>query len=196
MIDQTFTSANNPLRIAEIPFGSKAGLIGVTFAPGKQQQGESGLHKRDLNADLDRIASWGAVAIVTLVEAHELDELEIQNLGREVQRRRMEWFHWPIKDYGVPDAEFEASWPARSAKLRAVLASGGRVLIHCKGGLGRAGTISARLLVEAGVEPEQAMAIVRAARPKAIENTQQERWIALGRPAPLPADGERLGGTR
>ena len=45
---------------------------------------------------------------------------------------------------------------------------------HCRGGLGRAGMISARLLVESGVEPEVAIAKVRAARPGAIETREQE----------------------
>ena len=180
------TSSDNPLRIAEIPIGSAGGMIGVTFAPGKQQRGAySGSHQRDLRADLDRVVAWNAAAVVTLVEAHELETLGIQHLGEEVRRRHMDWYHWPIKDYGVPDTLFEAAWPTRSAQLRSLIAGGGRVLIHCKGGLGRAGTISARLLVESGIEPKEAMAAVRAVRPGAIENEKQELWVARGRTAPL-----------
>jgi protein-tyrosine phosphatase len=57
------------------------------------------------------------------------------------------------------------------------LRSGGNVLVHCRGGLGRAGMIAARLLVEEGVPPETAMTAVRAARPRAIETPAQERWV-------------------
>ena len=32
------TSITNPLRIAALPFGTGGGLIGITFAPGKQQR--------------------------------------------------------------------------------------------------------------------------------------------------------------
>ena len=35
------------------------------------------------------------------------------------------------------------------------------VLVHCRGGLGRAGTIAARLLIELGMEPTKAIASVR-----------------------------------
>ncbi len=108
------------------------------------------------------------------------------NIGAEVRRRHMEWEHWPIADYGVPDAAFVAAWPARSARLRSLLACGGRVLVHCKGGLGRAGTVAARLLVEAGAVPDAAIATVRAARPGAIETAAQARWVAAGQPMPLP----------
>ncbi len=180
------TSANNPLRIAELPAGR--GVIGITFAPGKHQDdGLTGRHARDLAADLDRVAGWNAAVVVTLVEAEELGALAIEAIGTEVRRRHMAWRHWPIRDYHVPDAAFEAAWPARSAQLRSLLACGGRVLIHCKGGLGRAGTIAARLLVEDGMPPVDAIAAVRVVRPGAIETSAQEHWVTAGRTEPLPA---------
>ena len=59
--------------------------------------------------------------------------------------------------------------------------------VHCRGGLGRAGMISARLLVESGVEPNAAIERVRAARPGAIETPQQEEWVRSGSPRSLTA---------
>ena len=179
------TSHTNPLRIAEITLPS-GGRIGMTFAPGKKQASAmSGRHDRDLDIDLDAIAAWNAAAVVTLVEDHELQDLAIGGLGRAVRDRFMEWHHWPIQDYSVPDAQFEALWPARSAMLRGLLARGERVLVHCKGGLGRAGSVAARLLVEAGAasDADRAIAIVRAVRPGAIETRGQERWVAEAKPA-------------
>ena len=183
MMDTT----NNPLRIDTLPFGVAGGLIGLTFAPGKRQRdGMTGSHWRDLDPDLDVIAAWNAAVVVTLVEAHELDALAIADIGKEMRRRHMEWHHWPIGDYQVPDAAFMGAWPERSAMLRGLLARGCRVLIHCKGGLGRAGCVAARLLVEGGMDPAMAIPAVRAARPGAIETRAQEAWVAAGVPAPLP----------
>ena len=185
MTRKPLTISSNPLRIAELPVGTAGGRIGITFAPGKQQQdGLTAAHRRDLGADLDAIAAWNAAAVVTLVEPRELDSLGIAGLGAEVRRRHMEWHHWPIEDYGVPDAAFEEAWPTRSATLRALLACGSRVLVHCKGGLGRAGTISARLLAEGGVAPDAAIQAVRAVRPGAIETRSQEAWVRAGRAVP------------
>lgn len=187
------TSTSNPLRIAEITVGSAGGQIGITFAPGKHQpNGLTGAHRRDLGADLDAVAAWNAAAVITLVEPRELDSLGIVALGTEVRRRHMQWHHWPIQDYGVPDAAFEAAWPARSAMLRSLLACGGRVLVHCKGGLGRAGTISARLLVEGSMAPGDAIRAVRAVRPGAIETGPQEDWVWAGQArSPPQPDGSR-----
>jgi len=144
----------------------------------------SGDHARDLSTDLDTIAAWNASVVVTLVEAEELKSLQIPKLGQEVARRFMEWHHWPIADFSVPTQEFEEAWPARSEMLRALLGRGGRVLVHCKGGLGRAGMIAARLLVEMGDAPADAIARVREARgPGAIETTAQEAWVKSGKRA-------------
>ena len=184
---QILTSANNPLHIAALPAGTGGGLIGVTFAPGKKQPNSvSGHHDRDFGADLDQIAAWNAAIVVTLMEPQELAAVAIPHLGAEVRRRHMEWHHWPIIDVSTPDPAFDAAWPERSAKLRTVLANGGRVLIHCRGGLGRSGMLAARLLVESGTTAPAAIAAVRAARPGAVETRAQERWVAAGRPMPLP----------
>ncbi len=45
--------------------------------------------------------------------------------------------------------------------------------MHCKDGLGRAGTISARLLIELGQTPKEAIEQVRSVRPGAIETPGQ-----------------------
>ena len=51
------------------------------------------------------------------------------------------------------------------------------MVVHCRGGLGRAGLTAACLLVQAGMEPGEAMALVRKTRPGAIENSRQEKFV-------------------
>jgi ADP-ribosyl-[dinitrogen reductase] hydrolase len=171
---------NKPLHIAEIATPGP-GRIGVTLAPGKKGPSYyGGIHDRDLATDLDVVAKWNAAAVVTLLEPHELEELQILDLGQEINKRFMEWHHLPIPDVNVPKRAFEECWPESSAKLRSLLAAGANVLVHCRGGLGRAGMIAARLLIEMGVEVEDAIARVRAARPGAIETPAQEQWVGKG----------------
>ncbi|WP_244472936.1 ADP-ribosylglycohydrolase family protein [Methylobacterium sp. Leaf100] len=190
-------TTDNPIRIAEVVVGRHGGRIGITFAPGKKQpHGMSGPHDRDLGTDLDAIAAWDAAAVVTLMEAHELEEVRIAAIGEEVRRRHMEWYHASIVDVSVPDAAFEVTWPALSVRLRGLLARGARVLVHCRGGLGRSGSVAARLLVENGVEAGEALAKVRAVRPGAIETLEQERWVAAGHVEPLSHPSTVHGATR
>src|SRR5262249_26256156 len=137
----------------------------------------SGEWDRDLTLDLDTVRDWGATAVVTLLEPKELALLRVECLGEEVLRRNMLWFHLPIVDVSIPDQRFEHQWDVTGEELRSILRRGLDVLVHCRGGLGRAGTIAARLLVELGVEPTKTIESVRAARPGAIETRDQERFV-------------------
>jgi len=73
----------------------------------------------------------------------------------EVRRRGLSWFHLPIVDVSTPDGEFEHGWKSVGEDLRSMLKNGADVLVHCRGGLGRAGTIAARLLVQLEMEPKK-----------------------------------------
>jgi ADP-ribosylglycohydrolase/protein-tyrosine phosphatase len=171
------TSASDPLRISELPFG--AGLIGITLCPGKRGDSQQGSRwARDLDTDLEVIRSWGASAVVTLIEDHEFTMLGVESLPRAMQDAGIEWHHLPIRDVDVPDQRFESRWVYAGTRLREGLRSGERVLVHCRGGLGRAGLVTAGLLVESGVPARQAIAAVRAVRPGAIETPRQEQWVA------------------
>jgi ADP-ribosyl-[dinitrogen reductase] hydrolase len=150
------------------------GAVGLTFCPGKKQRGAfTGSWDRDLDVDLDAIRQWGAAAVVTLVEEHELQTLRVSQLGAKVRTRGMAWYHLPIRDVSVPTPKFEQVWLEAAPELRRLVRGGSSVLIHCKGGLGRAGMIAARLLAELGMAPQDAIAAVRAVRPGAIESAAQ-----------------------
>jgi ADP-ribosyl-[dinitrogen reductase] hydrolase len=172
------TSLTHPLQIAVVTAGPEFGRIGITLCPGKyDRHAMSGYWERDLTVDLDMVRDWGAAAVVTLLEPQELTLLRVERLGEEVRRRNMRWFHLPIVDVSVPDERFEKEWDVVGEELRSMLRRHFDVLVHCRGGLGRAGTIAGRLLVEIGMDPMKAIASVRAARPGAIETTEQEKFI-------------------
>ncbi|RQW62241.1 cyclin-dependent kinase inhibitor 3 family protein [Vibrio viridaestus] len=168
------TSQSHPLQIAEVIPDEGYGKIGITFCPGKYDPlAATGKWERDLKLDLDVIENWQARLVLTLIEPMEMIELRVPRIGDEVQKRGMIWRHLPIADYSVPDADFETKWLTQGYEIRHLLRCGKNVLVHCKGGLGRAGMIAARLLVELGMEPKQAIRIVRKVRPGAIETTAQ-----------------------
>jgi ADP-ribosyl-[dinitrogen reductase] hydrolase len=176
------TSLTHPLQIAAISAGPGLGRVGITFCPGKyDRKAMSGYWDRDLDVDLDAIRAWGAAAVVTLLEAREFALLRVERLGEEITGRNMAWFHLPIIDGSTPDERFERQWQVAGDEVRSILRNGGDVLVHCRGGLGRAGTIGARLLIELGMEPAIAIERVRSARVNAIETPEQMKYVlALG----------------
>jgi ADP-ribosyl-[dinitrogen reductase] hydrolase len=172
------TSQSHPLRIATLSLGG--GKIGLTLCPGKQQSGGlSGKWSRDLDLDLAAIRDWGARHVVTLLEPREMAALRVMALPGKVAAMGMRWQHLPIPDGGTPGEGFEESWAGAFPHWRQSLAAGHGVLFHCMGGLGRAGTVSARLLMslQAGLAPAEAIARVRQVRPGAIETVGQEAYL-------------------
>ena len=159
------TSVSDPLRIAVVTPDGTQGRIGITLCPGKTDgTARFGPWARDLDLDLDVIQHWGATALINLIEDQEFDRLSVRGLGNAVENRHMEWWHLPIQDGSPPGPVFETAWGDAGGAIRNRLGSGFDVLIHCRGGLGRAGTIAARLLVELGMRPDEAVRRVRDAR--------------------------------
>lgn len=172
------TSESHPLRIDSIQARPDWGAIGMSLCPGKDQaDGLSGHWQRDLGTDLERIRIWDAAFVVSLMERHEFAELGVEALPAEALRLGMAWRHLPIPDRQPPGPAFEARWPEVGAELVMALREGRRIFLHCKGGLGRTGTIAACLLREAGIGAAEAITQVRLARPKTIETAQQARYV-------------------
>lgn len=173
------TSWDSPLKIAEVPVGPTPGVLGLTICPGKKDPPRN--WDRDLMEDLRVIRDWGASTVVTLIEGHEFRLLGVEALGTEVERRGMAWVHLPIRDVDVPDQRFERAWGDTGPALHRRIDAGERILIHCRGGLGRTGLVAALILVEQGVAHREAINRVRAARPRAIETRAQERYVLQAR---------------
>ena len=168
-------SENSPLHIAEVLLGSDEGCLGLTLCPGKKDASRQ--WDRDLAADVKAIRDWGASTVVSLIEDHEFDLLGIPGLEQAVVAHSMRWMHLPIRDVSVPDQRFEQAWAWAAEELHERLDEGQRILIHCRGGLGRTGLVAGRLLVERGCDPRAAIVRVRQVRPHAIETVAQENHV-------------------
>jgi ADP-ribosyl-[dinitrogen reductase] hydrolase len=170
-----------PLRIDVVEVPGTGGLIGMTECPGKSESPVLGLPvgpwKRDLGLDLRVILEWQARVLVSLIEDYEFEELGVPELPEKTVSLDIRWLQLPIADGGIPDSGFEEEWETAGQELRRILAEGGRIVLHSREGLGRSGTIAARLLVEFGMDPCPAFAAVRRARPGAIQTREQEEYV-------------------
>ena len=172
------TSEEAPLRLDEVPL-STPGKLFVTFAPGKKQAGR---WNRDTGVDVRRMVSEYNISLcVTLIEDFEFKMLGIEDLASTLASHGIPMLRLSIRDGGTTNL------PAMSVTvglIGAMLSEGANVVVHCKGGMGRAGTVAACTAIMADhLSATEAIALVREHRPaqgpwKAIENKGQELFVA------------------
>jgi len=153
-------SASDPLRFVVVP--GTTGTVGMCACP------------RELKADLESIAAWGAAALVTSLAPEELQDLRMPPpaWGEICARLGMEWHHLPLPEAAAPGREFEESWAYAGLRLRQHLRAGRRIAVHGGDSPGRAACLGARLLVEFGMPADEAFAAVGG-----LENHEQETWV-------------------
>ena len=143
-------------------------------------------------ADIDAIVSQGIEAVLNLcAECYDLHEIEAAS-GLSV--------HWlPVEDEGAPEidmAKEALDW------LDSILSQNKKVLVHCRFGIGRTGTLLAAWLLKQGYTLENALEML-SHTPSEPKSRQQWDFLnaysmstgnpAIQKPADLEKRRSRLG---
>lgn len=145
--------------------GTPRGKLYLSFAPGKEYP---------IQEDLQNIKACNIQVIVCLLENWELQCLNISNYPKRAQEMGFYFYHIPIRDGTSPSQkELDSLIPI----LIKHLSLGNNILVHCRSGYGRAGTVCACCLRYFGLQGKQAISYVRNKRPGAITTSQQENCI-------------------
>lgn len=121
--------------------------------------------------------------LVCLLNAAELRSLGIKcNYGAEVSRAGIEFVHYPIVEGAGAGDHIGTMEAAHAVVVDAVsvLQRGDSSVLHCRGGVGRAGMVGACLLLLTGeaTTPKQAIGLIRKRRCKqAVETRRQEDFV-------------------
>lgn len=145
--------------ITEVPVA--AGLLGLCPLPATPEA-------------VAQLLAWHPALVLSLTEAEEMAGLGAAGLPQALAQAGIGWRHLPITDYDVPHPSAETL--PLLAEISYSLASGGRVVVHCRGGCGRTGMIALRLMLDAGEAAGPALLRLRSLRPCAIETDAQLRW--------------------
>jgi tetratricopeptide (TPR) repeat protein/protein-tyrosine phosphatase len=180
---KTKTSQTDPIRVDFISDTRFPVLnrLGLTFAPGKKRAAAFTVAwDRDLPTDLHRLFNEYEVGtLISLLEDQEIADLQMVNFADECDRAKIDLVRFPIRDVSIPGSmEAFLQMVTNAVDL---LKHGETVVAHCKGGLGRAGTVAACIAVaatDAKISAAEAIELVREARPGAIETDAQVSFIA------------------
>jgi ADP-ribosyl-[dinitrogen reductase] hydrolase len=170
--------------VAIVGTGRGRGQVGMTGCPGRGATWMlPGGSDRELERDVEILARWGAQALVTLLDDIELARLRLHSLPGLLSSAGITWYRAPLAPEQIATADFESVWSRVGPVLREILWQGGKVALQCQDGRDRAGMVAARLLVELGCQPLDAINRVRGARRGAIASAEQEEYVRRQRPA-------------
>ena len=167
------SSEDKPYKIVDIAkfaITDKIGRLAVAMSPGKQDT----KWNRDLSADLSSIKENGIDVIVCLLEWSEMFKLGLASYPKIAQDSGFIFYQLGIPDLDAPS---QKDMLALVQILVSHLVNGHNVLIHCRAGYGRAGTVSACCLTHFGYDANEAIEMVRKQRPGAIQTKKQENCI-------------------
>ena len=128
-------------------------------------------------ADLERLQALGFTAVLMVCTHAELAKQGVPELAAAYEAHGLAVCHRPVAEGEVPGPA--ALLQLFEAAVRA-LEAGGRVLLHCTTGLGRACSVAACLLlhVQEELSADQAVEAVRRLRgPRAVQSVRQFNFI-------------------
>ena len=179
--EYVMTSETHPIYADFVPkqHTKVPGRLGMTFAPGMKTSARRGRWERDLETDLRVLREeYGADVLVSVIEEHEYGGYGIPELFERDLVGGIEVLRFAIEDLNVPN---EAEAEEYEELIRGIverMRDGKNVIVHCRGGLGRTGTVAACVLVALGNHSaDEAIDAVRAARRGTVQTEEQEEFV-------------------
>lgn len=134
-----------------------SGLLGGSPRPGVMES---------LDYDLRALKRVGTRHLINLCE--EPPDLEIN------QELDMEWHHFPVTDMKAPTIAETRRWCTRIDKW---LDASQPVVIHCRAGIGRTGTLAAAYLIHRNISAQEALDYVRGIHTRYVQSEEQEQFL-------------------
>ncbi len=179
--EQVMTSETHPIYADFVPeeHTKVPGRLGMTFAPGMKTRGMRGRWDRALEADLRVLREeYGADVLVSVMEEHEYQGYKIPELFERDLVGGIEVLRFAIEDMNVPKEAEAEEYERLIRDIVDRMREGKNVVVHCRGGLGRTGTVAACVLVTLGKHSaDEAIGAVRAARRGTVQTRDQEDFV-------------------
>lgn len=171
-------STTHPLYVSWVELEGDEGALGLTLCPGKYQPiASTGSWGRQLDVDVQALVDMGVSRLISLITKEDMQVLRVTDLPGEVAHQGLAWDHLPLPDTTAPTQ----SWMEQATPvLNDIIASipeGAKVVVHCMGGLSRAGTFASLYLWMRGMDMRDAIKTVREIRGPHAMNSRQVAFL-------------------
>ena len=130
----------------------------------------------ELKAELDELKAMGVNVLVSLLPGNESQMLGLEQQGELCRMNGIRLINFPIDDFNVPGDDEAAMRTVNEASD--ALGRNEKVVVHCRGGIGRSSLFTGALLVKEGMEAGKAFELVSKCRGcKVPETGAQESWL-------------------
>jgi protein-tyrosine phosphatase len=129
----------------------------------------------------DEVSGWcqvGVNAVVCLLEASEVSELELHDEPVLCEGSKIDFISFPITDRGVPKSVHQTAQLVE--RVASLLRTGASVVIHCRAGIGRSSLIAACVMWKLGFPHNEIFPMLRRARGLPVpDSPTQEQWLSV-----------------
>lgn len=151
------------------------GTLYVSSCPGFAKDDDPNEARKQ--AHLDFLSHQGIELVVALTPDDELERLGLADMPGRIQAAGIDWINAPVVDRSTPDTDQLSLYIAAMDRAASVLEADGKVLVHCRGGTGRAGKTAAIMLMRYGMDGDEAITLMRSRRKGCVETPEQEDFV-------------------
>jgi protein-tyrosine phosphatase len=128
-----------------------------------------------LEDEIKGLKNLGYELVVSFLEKSEEIELQLTEERSFCEQSDIEFVSFPIPDRGVPD---DKEFLNLVSKLYQKIFQGKKAILHCWGGIGRAGITASSILIKHGLTGEEAFQKVSEARGLQVPDTKEQKlWV-------------------
>ena len=158
-------------------------ILGMCRAPGRNYlETNAKLKHENLISDVANFKKQGVNVVICLLNKYELRYIgiDLQTYQDQCKIHNIEFMLFPIVEMAPPEQSPQEIDDKLLTQLCQKIQKREKMIIHCRGGVGRAGTIVALILLKMGLFENSKTAIeyLRKVRhPKCVESYRQEQYV-------------------
>lgn len=131
-----------------------------------------------LEEDIIHFSNQKLNILVSLLTREESFDLGLQNEKSICEKYTIDFISFPIIDRSVPTEKQTIQIKELAKNLEEKIHQNEKIIIHCRGGIGRAGMLCSAILIEQGYDTREAIEKISKARGLNLPDTEEQKnWI-------------------